>query len=126
MFLGFPKNATKHVVWYDPETNTVKIAKHARFDEGMNDTPTHRLPPDASQSHRLNSGEHFPAEEHPTDLENFMFHTEPFDKIITESKSTVQAQIGQQKCVAIVSAGRQTDQRIARGHRTLVRTRRLN
>ena len=47
VFLGFPKNAAKNVAWCDPETNTIKIAKHACFDKGMNDTPMHRQPPDA-------------------------------------------------------------------------------
>ena len=65
IFLGFPKDATKNIIWCDPETDKVKIAKHARFDEGMNDTPIHKLPPNALQLHRLNSGDHFPAEDRP-------------------------------------------------------------
>ena len=46
--------------------------------------PIHKLPPNALQSHRLNSGEHFPAEELPTNTEYFEFHTEVFDKISTK------------------------------------------
>ena len=65
VFLGFPKNTAKNIVWDDPETDAIKIAKHARFDEGMSDLPIHELPPNALQLHRLNSGEHFPAEDRP-------------------------------------------------------------
>ena len=32
-FLGFLPNTTTNILWYDAETNRVKIAKHARFDE---------------------------------------------------------------------------------------------
>lgn len=39
IFLGYIPNTTRNILWYDPETNHVKIAKHARFDEDMNDLP---------------------------------------------------------------------------------------
>ena len=39
----------------------------------MNDLPIHELPPNALQRHRLNSGDHFPAEDGPTDVEKFDF-----------------------------------------------------
>ena len=68
-------------MWCDPETDKVKIAKHARFDEGMNDAPIHKPPPNALQLHRLNSGEHFPAEELPSDMEKFEFHAQVFTNI---------------------------------------------
>ena len=42
----------------------------------------HKLPPNALQLHRLNSGENFPAEELPSDMEKFEFHTEVFTNII--------------------------------------------
>ena len=49
--LGFPKNTAKNVIWHGPETDNVIIAKHACFDEGMNDLPIHKLPPNALQLH---------------------------------------------------------------------------
>ena len=39
IFLGFLPNTTKNIIWYDCESTRIKIAKHARFDEGMNDLP---------------------------------------------------------------------------------------
>ena len=56
IYLGFPKNTAKNVIWHGPETDNVKIAKHACFDEGMNDLPIHKLPPNALQLHRLSFG----------------------------------------------------------------------
>ena len=40
VFLGFLPGTTKNILWYHPETARVKIAKHARFDEGMDDLPS--------------------------------------------------------------------------------------
>ena len=37
IYLGFPKDTAKIIIWYDPETDNIKIVKHARFDEGMKD-----------------------------------------------------------------------------------------
>ena len=33
IYLGFAKDTTKNIIWYDPETNNVKIAKHKKVDE---------------------------------------------------------------------------------------------
>ena len=53
IFLGYIPNTTKNILWYDPETNKVKIAKHARFDEGMNDLPATAIPPNVIHLNRL-------------------------------------------------------------------------
>ena len=45
IFLGFIPNTDKNILWYDTETHVVKIAKHVRFDEGMNDLPPDLVPP---------------------------------------------------------------------------------
>ena len=39
IFLGFIPNTTCNILWFNLETEQVKIAKHAKFDEGMNDLP---------------------------------------------------------------------------------------
>jgi hypothetical protein len=39
IFLGFLPNTTKSILWYDVDTGRIKIAKHVRFDEGLNDHP---------------------------------------------------------------------------------------
>ena len=49
IFLGFVPNATRNILWFDVNAEMVKIAKHAKFDEGMNDIPLDQLPPNAMQ-----------------------------------------------------------------------------
>jgi hypothetical protein len=38
-FLGFMPSTMTNILWYDEDTHRVKVAKHVRFDEGMNDVP---------------------------------------------------------------------------------------
>ena len=45
IFLGYVPYTTRNILWYDLETSKVKIATHARFDEGMNDLPISDIPP---------------------------------------------------------------------------------
>jgi len=45
IFLGYRTNTLKNVVWYDPLTDRVKCGYHVRFDEGFNDRPLSKLPP---------------------------------------------------------------------------------
>ena len=45
IFLGYLPQTTKNILWYDIETDCVKIASHACFDEGMNDLPIDAIPP---------------------------------------------------------------------------------
>jgi hypothetical protein len=45
IFLGYVPGTTKNILWYDVETHLTKIAKHAQFDEGMNDLPADAIPP---------------------------------------------------------------------------------
>lgn len=45
IFLGFLPHTTTNILWYDPDSNFVKIAKHAQFNEGMNDLPATKIPP---------------------------------------------------------------------------------
>lgn len=37
IFLGFLPNTDKNIFWCDPETDCIMIAKHAWFNEGMNE-----------------------------------------------------------------------------------------
>ena len=48
VFLGYVPNTTQNILWYDVETSRIKIATHARFDEGMNDLPVTELPPNVA------------------------------------------------------------------------------
>jgi len=79
IFLGFMPNTDKNVIWCDTETHVVKITKHVRFDEGMNDLPPDLLvPPNVVHLQRAQNGEHLPAETEETSVDQFAFHLNPF------------------------------------------------
>jgi len=56
----------------------VKIAKHVRFDEGMNDLPPDLVPPNVVHLQRTQNGEPLPAETEETSVDQFAFHLHPF------------------------------------------------
>jgi hypothetical protein len=62
IFLGFIPFTTKNILWYDVLSKHVKIAFHARFDEGMNDLPLALLPPNVQHLQRVHNGNPIPAE----------------------------------------------------------------
>jgi hypothetical protein len=66
IFLGYLEQTLKNILWYDLETKRVKIAFHARFDEGMNDLPAPLVPPNVQHLHRVQQGHPLPAD--PSDL----------------------------------------------------------
>jgi hypothetical protein len=78
IFLGFIPNTTKNILWYDIESQKVKIAKHARFDEGMNDLPFDAIPPNVQHLQRSQQGATFPSEEQETSVEEFTAYVNPF------------------------------------------------
>jgi len=78
IFLGFIPNTDKNIIWYDTETHVVKIAKHVRFDEGMNGLPPDLVPPNVVHLQRTQNGEPFPAETEETSVNQFTFHLNPF------------------------------------------------
>ena len=45
ILLGYRTRTLKNVIWYDPATDRVKYGYHVRFDEGYNDLPLSKLPP---------------------------------------------------------------------------------
>ena len=53
IFLGYSKTM-KNILYYDLATKNIKLASHARFDEGMNDLPS--LPPNAEYLTRAQRG----------------------------------------------------------------------
>lgn len=85
IFLGFLANTTKNILWYDVETHRVKIAKHARFDEGMNDLPTSDIPPNVVHLQRLQDGQPFEAEADDVTIPPFKFKANPFSHTITKT-----------------------------------------
>jgi len=78
IFLGFIPNTNKNIIWYDTETHVVKITKHVRFDEGMNDLPPNLVRPNVVHLQRVQNGEPLPAETEETSVDQFTFHLNPF------------------------------------------------
>ena len=87
IFLGFLPNTDKNIVWYDPETDRVKTAKHARFDEGMNDLPADSIPPNVVHLQRTQNGEPLPAESDESIVKAFTFSANPFSQTLTRGIS---------------------------------------
>ncbi|KAG7341265.1 GAG-pre-integrase domain containing protein [Nitzschia inconspicua] len=85
IFLGFLPNTTKNILWYNVDTDQVKIAKHARFDEGLNDLPFGALPPNVQHLQRVQSGEPFPAEVDDATVDEFTAFVNPFSHTLLES-----------------------------------------
>ena len=85
IFLGFLPNTTKNIVWYDEDTHRIKLAKHARFDEGMNDLPFSDTPPNVQHLMRSNNGAEFPAETAESSVEEFTFTNNPFSHTISRT-----------------------------------------
>lgn len=86
IFLGFIPNTTKYILWYDPETS--RVAKHARFDEGMNDLPPDGVPPNVVHLQRTQNGDGIPAEDEEVVVPAFDVGLSPFS--YTLSKTLVQ------------------------------------
>ena len=84
IFLGFIPNTDKNVIWCDTETHVVKIAKHVRFDEGMNDLLPGLVPPNAVHLQRTQNGEPLPAETEETSVVQFAFHLNPFSHTVVK------------------------------------------
>jgi hypothetical protein len=85
IFLGFLPNTTKNILWFDIETSKVKIAKHARFDEGLNDLPHGKIPPNVQHLQRVQSGEPYPEEPDDVTVEEFTSFVNPFSHTMMES-----------------------------------------
>ena len=96
IFLGFVPYTTRNILWYDIDTTRVKIASHARFDEGMNDLPFDDLPPNVLHLQRTDDGIPLPAEHQEVDSSTFDFNITPFanllhHQLIVDPKSTDQS-----------------------------------
>jgi hypothetical protein len=87
IFLGFLPYTTRNILWFDPETNRVKIATHARFDEGMNDLPLADLPPNVVHLQRTQDGSPFPAEAVDACISHFVIGSSPFQTLLPRTLS---------------------------------------
>lgn len=89
IFLGFLPKTTKNILWYDPETSRIKLAKHARFDEGMNDLPMDSVPPNVTHLHRAQYGNAVPAEPEHVSVSEFDSGSTPFFSTILKTVKAI-------------------------------------
>ena len=85
IFLGFVPYTTRNILWYDVNTSRVKIATHARFDEGMNDLPVDAIPPNVQHLQRTEDGLPFQPDDKSIGAGDFCFHITPFAKLLHKS-----------------------------------------
>ena len=77
-------NTTQNKIWFDVKTERVKIASHAKFDEGMNGIPINQLPPNVIHLQRSEIGKSFPMDKYELETTDLEFFVSPFDKILTK------------------------------------------
>ena len=77
IFLGYVPHTTRNILWYDVETSRIKIATHARFDEGMNDLPVTDMPPNVAHLRRTDDGSPPPADVVELSTAHFAFDVVP-------------------------------------------------
>ena len=85
IMLGYSRKTTRNVLWYDLETNQVKLGSHVRFDEGMNDLPIENIPPNVQQLQRSDDGIRPIPDHEELDLEGIVFYDTPFTSTITKT-----------------------------------------
>jgi hypothetical protein len=94
-FLGFIPNTMKNILWYDVETKRVKIAKHAQFDEGMNDLQFKSLPPNAIHMQWVRQGTKLPMKDGKTTVGELVTYVNLFSCMITK---TLKVRDGDKDC----------------------------
>ena len=80
IFLGYMPHTLRNFLWYDVLTDRVKLATHARFDEGFNDLPVDALPPNVQYILRSEGGERsqLPIDSSTLNVQQLRFETYPF------------------------------------------------
>ena len=76
-FYGYVPYTDRLFLWWNVETEWLKVATHCKFDEKYNDLPTYELPPRFQQIFRMNNDERTPADEQELsfsdDLEFYLY-----------------------------------------------------
>ena len=98
IFLGYVPHTTRNIIWYDTENHRVKIASHARFDEGMNDLPVTQIPPNVQQLQRSDDNERTPLDPQDIKADNLGFHITPFPVVITK---TIKSKLGENPGISV-------------------------
>jgi hypothetical protein len=77
IFLGYVPHTTRNILWYDVESERMKIASHCVFDEGFNDVPVKTLPPNVEHILRSTDKNECPTVDPDpiahTDLESYVY-----------------------------------------------------
>ena len=84
IFLGYMPHTTRNMMWHDPETNRIKIATHARFDEGMNDLDINSIPPNVQQLQRSDDGVRPEKDPKEITVDELEFFVTPFPETVTK------------------------------------------
>lgn len=85
IFLGYVPHIDHLILYYDCDSERVKITSHCEFDEGFNDLPTESVPLGFQQLIRVNCNESIPADEIDISSSDLDFFVYPFaDKEITD------------------------------------------
>ena len=72
----------QNILWFDPETSRVKIANHARYDEGYNDLPSSQIPPNVIHLQRTDNGEAPEEDTFKISTTDLQFYINPFAELI--------------------------------------------
>ena len=68
------------ILWYDCETEMVKIASHCKFDEGFNDLPIESVPIGFQQLILINQNQRLPEDATEINTGDLDFFVYPFSK----------------------------------------------
>jgi len=88
IFLGFARHTTRNMLWYDVLTTRVKLASHARFDEGMNDLPLADIPPNVQHLQRAEDDAPLPMDATETLTKDLQFFITPFANLHIKTMDT--------------------------------------
>ena len=79
IFYGYVPHTDRLFLWWDVETERLRVATHCKFDEGYNDLPTDELPPRFQQILCMNNDEQTPADKQElSSSDNLQFYLYPF------------------------------------------------
>ena len=86
IFLGYTGQTQRNFIWFDVNTEKIKIASHGRFDEGFNDLPIESIPLNAAHLTRSELGHCWKKDCKSLNFDcNLHFYLEPFAELIPKT-----------------------------------------
>ena len=76
--MGYVPFTTRNILWFDVESERVKVATHCLFDEGFNDLPIETLPPNVQHLIRVSGGTRPMKDSTEINSKDLDFFTYPF------------------------------------------------